>query len=310
MKQEIQLGAIVMRDGRLLLLQNAVGGPWELPGGPLPESQDDMDAEMDAILQRIGVHAPAVEEDFVDTVFLPIDGGQVVYNLYAPTDWTGDPATESSAAASWFALHELETVEMDPRVREGILVAFGLRDAKDDAPAILAALSGQVAQLDAADSAPPALAASVAPTPAAVPNNGRQEAGMDVLRTLAGGAGGGAEAGEAAAAALLSRYPELANDVIDALGAFWAGPVLDRKTRSLLVVSMLAATGKLGPLRSHVAGALNHGASPAEVIEAIRMVAVYAGFPAALEAWPVMEAVFAAKGIERPIAPPQPPSAP
>ena len=36
MNQEIQLGAIVMRDGRLLLLQNAVGGPWELPGGPLP----------------------------------------------------------------------------------------------------------------------------------------------------------------------------------------------------------------------------------------------------------------------------------
>ena len=54
MNQEIQLGAIVMRDGRLLLLQNAVGGPWELPGGPLPAAQDDMDAEMDAILQRHG----------------------------------------------------------------------------------------------------------------------------------------------------------------------------------------------------------------------------------------------------------------
>ncbi|HXU24647.1 MAG TPA: hypothetical protein VN697_11510, partial [Tepidiformaceae bacterium] len=137
MNQEIQLGAIVMRDGRLLLLQNAVGGPWELPGGPLPASQDDMDAEMDAILQRHGIHAPAVDEDFVDTVFLPADDGQVVYNLYAPTDWTGDPSTDSAAAASWFALHELETVDMDPRIREGILIAFGLHEPKDDAAAIL-----------------------------------------------------------------------------------------------------------------------------------------------------------------------------
>lgn len=310
MKQEIQLGAIVMRDGRLLLLQNSVGGPWELPGGTLPETQDDMDAEMDAILKRIGVHAPAVEEDFVDTVFLPIEDGQVVYNLYAPTDWTGDPATESAAAASWFALHELETVEMDPRIREGILVAFGLHDAKDEAPSILAALSGQSSEPAAASSTPPSPLVPAAPAPAPAPNRGRQEAGMDVLRTLSGGGSADAEVGEAAAAGLLSRYPELANDVIDAIGAFWAGPALDRKTRSLVVVSMLAATGKLGPLRTHVAGALNHGASPAEVIEAMRMVAVYAGFPAALEAWPVMEEVFAAKGIERPTVPPQPRSAP
>ena len=71
----------------------------------------------------------------------------------------------------------------------------------------------------------------------------------------------------AAAYGLRTRYPELASDVIDALGAFWAGPALDRKTRSLVVVAMLAATGKAGPLKSHIAGALNHGASPAEVIE-------------------------------------------
>jgi alkylhydroperoxidase/carboxymuconolactone decarboxylase family protein YurZ len=30
------------------------------------------------------------------------------------------------------------------------------------------------------------------------------------------------------------------------------------------------------------------------------MVAVYAGFPAALEAWPVMERVFEQRGIPRP----------
>ncbi|MGH2632119.1 MAG: carboxymuconolactone decarboxylase family protein, partial [Tepidiformaceae bacterium] len=265
--------------------------------------QEDMDAEMDAILKRIGLHAPAVEEDFVDTVYLPMDGGQIVYNLYAPTDWTGDPAADSAAASSWFALHELENVEMDARVREGILVAFGLHDAKDESQTILAALSGQAP--DALPPPPESPAGTEAATSVAPPGEGndRREAGVDVLRTLAGGSGGSSQDAGAAAAGLRTRYQELADDVIDALGAFWAVPDLDRKTRSLVVVSMLAATGKFGPLRTHIAGALNHGAAPAEVIETMRMVAVYAGFPAALEAWPVMEEVFAARGVPRPQRP-------
>ena len=64
---------------------------------------------------------------------------------------------------------------------------------------------------------------------------------------------------------------------------------------------MLAATGRTGaPLRTHIEGALNYGVSPEQVVETLRMVAVYAGFPAALEAWPVMEATFAQRGIPRP----------
>jgi 4-carboxymuconolactone decarboxylase len=81
----------------------------------------------------------------------------------------------------------------------------------------------------------------------------------------------------------------------------WSRPALDRQTRSLQVVAMLAALGgRSGPLRSHINGALNHGATPEQVVETLRMVAVYAGFPAALEAWPVMEEVFAARNIPRP----------
>jgi 4-carboxymuconolactone decarboxylase len=117
--------------------------------------------------------------------------------------------------------------------------------------------------------------------------------GRDVLRTLSAGA---AEA----EARLRARIPELADDVLGALGDTWARPVIDRKTRSLQVVAMLSALGKTGPLRSHINGALNHGASAEQVIETLRTVAVYAGFPAAIEAWSVMEEVFAARGIERP----------
>jgi len=63
---------------------------------------------------------------------------------------------------------------------------------------------------------------------------------------------------------------------------------------------MLAAAGQHASLKSHIGGALNHGASPEAVIEALKMVAVYAGFPAAVAAWPAMEAVFSERGIARP----------
>ena len=57
--------------------------PWELPGGPLPVENDDIDAEMDAVLTRLGVMAPAIEEDFLQTHYFPAADGQVVYNVYA-----------------------------------------------------------------------------------------------------------------------------------------------------------------------------------------------------------------------------------
>jgi 4-carboxymuconolactone decarboxylase len=68
--------------------------------------------------------------------------------------------------------------------------------------------------------------------------------------------------------------------------------------RSLQVVAMLSALGRTGPLRSHVAGALNHGATPAQIVETLRMVSVYAGLPAAIEAWEVVAAVFRERGID------------
>jgi alkylhydroperoxidase/carboxymuconolactone decarboxylase family protein YurZ len=63
---------------------------------------------------------------------------------------------------------------------------------------------------------------------------------------------------------------------------------------------MLAAAGQHGSLKSHIDGALNHGASPEAVIESLKMVAIYAGFPAAVAAWPVMEEVFTERRIARP----------
>lgn len=281
MKQDIRMAAILERDGRLFLIRSTPDSPWELPGGALPLENDDVDAEMDAILQRLGVIAPAIEEDFLQTHFIPSGDGQIVYNVYAATEWTGDPSTQPGVGAGWFSLEDLRAVAMDDHVRNAVLEAFGMREPDDQDAKIMAALAG--ISLDDEPAAPPAFA-------------DRRSAGLDVLRTLGGGDP------VDAADRMLKSQPELAGDIIDfALGEVWSGDALDRRTRSLQVVAMLAAQGRTGgPLTSHINGALNHGATPEQVVETLRMVAVYAGFPAALEAWPVMEKVFEQRGIPRP----------
>lgn len=282
MSQSIHLAAIVMRDGRLLLHRPKPDSGWELPGGPLLEEHQDTDSGMDAILTSFGINAPAIEEDFVETIYLPSgDGGHVVYNIYAPSDWVGEPETPAGAGSGWFGLTELDSIEMDTAIRNAILAAFGLRETEDMSEMIMTAVSG-------------ALSHVTEPQRAGAPAN-RQDAGRDVLRTLGGGNPRSEEQ-------LRERYPELADDVLEfVLGDAWQHPALDRRTRSLQIVGMLAAMGgRPGPLRSHINGALNHGATPEQVIETLRMVAVYAGFPAAMEAWPTMEEVFAARGLPRP----------
>ncbi len=143
MKQHIHLAAMVLRDGRLWLLREHPAAPWELPGGPLPLDNDDVDAEMDAILQRFGVNAPAVEEDFVETIHLPHEGGQMICNLYAPSDWAGEPTAQPGVGSGWFAVDELEAIEMHSVVRDAILVAFGLKQPADRSADFVAALNAQ-----------------------------------------------------------------------------------------------------------------------------------------------------------------------
>lgn len=279
MSQRILLAAIVARDGRVFLTRRE-GEPWQLPAGALPDGHD-VDQAMDEILAAHGVHAPAIEEDFVRTAYLGVPGDGVVLNLYAPTEWTGEPSAGDGYHSDWFEVAGLESVEMDPGLRTIVAEAFGLAPAEgtDSDFAMLAAINeGLAAQAPVHRHAP------------SFPS--RREAGLDVLRTLNG------IPGERAAKQMEAMYGALAGDVLDfALGSVWASPVIDRKTRSLQVVAMIAAMGGApGPLRSHVNGALNHGATPEELVETMRMVAVYAGFPVALEAWRVMEKVVAGRG--------------
>jgi 4-carboxymuconolactone decarboxylase len=77
-----------------------------------------------------------------------------------------------------------------------------------------------------------------------------------------------------------------------AWGAIWNRPVLERKTRHLLTIGLLAALGHENELALHLRATRNTGVTPDEVKEALLHVAVYAGVPAANTAFGLAKQVF------------------
>ncbi len=75
-------------------------------------------------------------------------------------------------------------------------------------------------------------------------------------------------------------------------GDVWGRPGLDRRTRSIVNLGMLTAMGKPNELRIHVRGALTNGVTRAEIREVFLQACVYAGVPAAGEAFKVAREVF------------------
>jgi 4-carboxymuconolactone decarboxylase len=72
-----------------------------------------------------------------------------------------------------------------------------------------------------------------------------------------------------------------------AWGAIWNRPGLDRRSRSILNIGMLAALNRVDALAGHVRIALKNGVTREEIQEALLQVAVYAGMPAGLAAFKV-----------------------
>jgi 4-carboxymuconolactone decarboxylase len=76
-----------------------------------------------------------------------------------------------------------------------------------------------------------------------------------------------------------------------AWGSVWARPDLDRRTRSLVTIAILAALGR-EELALHLRASQNIGVDPREIAEVLLHVAVYAGVPAANTAFSVAKRLF------------------
>ena len=108
------------------------------------------------------------------------------------------------------------------------------------------------------------------------------------------------EQGERVMEALKNIAPDFADLLIEfPFGDVYARPGLDLKSREIATVSALTAMGTAGPqLKVHVHGALNVGCTRQEIIEIMIQMAVYAGFPAALNGLLAAKEVFDQRDAE------------
>lgn len=118
----------------------------------------------------------------------------------------------------------------------------------------------------------------------------RLERGMTLLDQIHGGTG----------QAVLDSLSEISTDFARLLFEFPFGDVYSRpglglRDRELITITALAAMGNAQPqLEVHIQAGLNVGLTRDEIIEALIQIAVYAGFPAALNGLEAAKAAFAA----------------
>ena len=117
----------------------------------------------------------------------------------------------------------------------------------------------------------------------------RYEQGLAKLREVDG------HIGEQIVASLADIAPDFARYLIEfPFGDIYNRPGLDLKSREIAVVAALTALGNATPqLKVHIRGALNVGCTRDEIVETIMQMAVYAGFPAALNGLAAAKEVFA-----------------
>ena len=80
--------------------------------------------------------------------------------------------------------------------------------------------------------------------------------------------------------------------------ATWNRPGLDRRSRSLLNLGMLAAANRPHEFKIHVRGALNNGISKDELKEVFVQIGTYCGVPAAMDAFRIGREVFKEMGLD------------
>ncbi|WLH13594.1 carboxymuconolactone decarboxylase family protein [Pseudomonas hefeiensis] len=91
-----------------------------------------------------------------------------------------------------------------------------------------------------------------------------------------------------------SEFTQPLQDFVNehAWGSVWSREGLPLKTRSLITLAALTALKCPQELKGHVRGALNNGCTVEEIREALLHCAVYAGVPAAIDAFRAAQEVI------------------
>jgi len=116
----------------------------------------------------------------------------------------------------------------------------------------------------------------------------RFDKGLEKFKEIKG------EGAEASLEGLQSLNPDLAKFVREfPFGDIYTRPELDIKSREIATIAALSALGNAPKqLKVHIGCALNTGVKRQEITEIILQMAVYAGFPAAINAMQTVHEVF------------------
>lgn len=125
----------------------------------------------------------------------------------------------------------------------------------------------------------------------------RHERGLAMLAAVDG------PAGIAVVDRLAQAFPDFARYLVEfPFGDIYARDRLGLREREIATLAGLCALGHASPqLKVHVHAALHVGVAPEEIVEVVMQMAVYAGFPAALNGLAVVREVFAEAGIALPL---------
>jgi 4-carboxymuconolactone decarboxylase len=123
----------------------------------------------------------------------------------------------------------------------------------------------------------------------------RRERGKALLERIDG------DAGRRVIDALADIAPDFADLLFEfPFGDIYARPGLGLRDREIATIAALAALGTApAQLKVHIEGGLNVGLSQAEIVEILMQMAVYAGFPAALNGIFAAKEVFALRANHR-----------
>ncbi|AYZ17767.1 carboxymuconolactone decarboxylase family protein [Klebsiella pasteurii] len=118
----------------------------------------------------------------------------------------------------------------------------------------------------------------------------RYTTGQEMLQRVDG------KGGDAVVNSLKDIAPDFARYLIEfPFGDIYARPGLDLRSREVATIAALTSLGNAAPqLKVHIAAGLNVGLTQEEITEVIMQMAVYAGFPAALNGLFAAKEVFAA----------------
>ena len=124
-----------------------------------------------------------------------------------------------------------------------------------------------------------------------IQNETRHARGLRLLSAVDG------RGGEEVVAKVAAISPDFSRYLVEfAFGDIYARSGLDLKQREIATIAALATLGHgLPQLKVHVAAGLHVGLTRGEILEVIFQMAVYAGFPAALNALFAAQEVFAAE---------------